>query len=984
MHRPPLLHLLAVLSLLVTACSGNDDDNSTSGVLAPEQITHVVFSPIAKLYPQPNDLMFAGTADGTFVVNDTGTNPVTTAVNALDGNSVISPIDIAFSGSLDASQTLDGQSFIALNGAIIPNPAQNIYLLPLSYPGGDSLIQASVDGTGVEVPTFADAIRYQSAVATSDIAVLGELATPAIRIELLSMDGGTNNVIRILPLKPLQPKTKYLIVVGAIDDAQGNAVMPSIAYDFMRDPESDFSDFGASAASLEGVRGAINGWIQLANGYHGFAQSVFQAAGLSNLTSDTPEFTLTLTFTTGGTTDILTYNAAPELFFENSQIITEKQAAISRLVSGIYNLSGDNTALATDPLGAAINSTLNVLLTSAAVPGTNSPNPLFNPEMAAAINAGAGYADLASSPTSAYLMQRAAAEAAIAVNNNGGAITTAASSTVQSMLDGVAAQLGLPAIPPSAVFPVAAARANSFYRVDDAADITPLLRAPAKVYQGQISLPHYQVTPTIENNGAEILSARWQADATIGSLIDIGVGNAPGSTPPSENITYRYPFPTKQGDVTVPVLAVTPNETVLNSLGFTKPAQGWPVVIYVHAITSERSNALPLADAMAFACVATDASGTPVGSSGNDCYATVAIDQPLHGISAHGSEVPGLSPVSIPGSPPSANIGDNSPSTLLTERHFNFTASEADGVTPVPMNFDAGTGESGSLYINLSDMQTGRDNLRQMVLDLLNLNASLGSMDVDGDGTPDFDTNRVYLVGHSLGAIASIPFISVNNHPRVQASQFSDLPIIKAAVVVNAGGALPTLLTNSPSFSLTILSSLAQASTSLSQGRSGLESYLAAFQATLNSIDALVFASSLSDKNASTGILLTEVIGDGGMYPRDQVIPNGADTLWGSSLGPLQQTASTGFVIDGFNAPLAGTEPLIQEFGAVSTTEIPAQSDGDAEVVVSRFTVGTHETVVSGDNPAAFLEILKQTLALFDQDGIVSTDMINDSSVLAD
>lgn len=73
--------------------------------------------------------------------------------------------------------------------------------------------------------------------------------------------------------------------------------------------------------------------------------------------------------------------------------------------------------------------------------------------------------------------------------------------------------------------------------------------------------------------------------------------------------------------------------------------------------------------------------------------------------------------------------------------------------------------QSGSLFINLSNFANSRDNNRQGTLDLLNLNASISQMDIDGDANngPDLDVSRVYFVGHSLGGINGIPFVSINN-----------------------------------------------------------------------------------------------------------------------------------------------------------------------------------------------------------------------------
>src|SRR5690554_7141121 len=80
----------------------------------------------------------------------------------------------------------------------------------------------------------------------------------------------------------------------------------------------------------------------------------------------------------------------------------------------------------------------------------------------------------------------------------------------------------------------------------------------------------------------------------------------------------------------------------------------------------------------------------------------------------------------------------------------------------------------------------------------MNLNATIGDMDVDADGNSDFDASKVYFVGHSLGAIIGTTFVAVNNDPDVQAFN-GNLPKIQGAILGNGGGGVVKLLENSPS-----------------------------------------------------------------------------------------------------------------------------------------------------------------------------------------
>jgi len=959
-YRLSSLMLASLLGL--TACGGDDDQTSSND--APVNRTFAVFSPATSKLPVPSDLQFSSetAGDGTMNAGTDPTNPVITGIDALDGNSVLAPFDIQFSGSLNTAQGLSAANFVVEGSGIIPNPNQNVFLLPLEYPSGDGLVHATVAGVDVEVPTFAEALAYRTAAAAEDVATLSALASPAVRAEIISLDGGTNNVIRINPLKPLKAKTKYLVVITSVEDLNGVPVLPSEAYAFIRDPETDFAQFGAAtAATFNSLRGAIQGWERLATGYFGFQQTVFDAASPGTSAPDPADIIFSMTFTTGGTTDVLTYMAAPEKFFEDSLTAGYKKDAIQKLVDGTFTLSATPPTAPAASTDESINQTLNFLLTTAEI--ASAPNPLYNATVAGAIAAGADYATISADASAAYLMQRAAGEAAIQVQNG------ASPTIMEQAIGSVAGIAG--ANPVTEVFQVPGARSTNFYRLDAASAINPALAAPARIYQGDITLPYYQESPTAEDL-TPVVSSRWTANPTIGGAIDFVRGNDPGTTPPSDMITYRYPFPTKKSDVTVPLLVATPDETVLGSLGVTKPAEGWPVIVFVHGITSDRSTILPMANALAFACIGSDDAGTPVARPGVPCFASIAIDQPLHGVVPSGSLVSGLVSVNDP-TPVTPNIGDNVPTPGLSERHFDVTADAS--LAPTAMDYDTDFGSSGSLFVNLTNFTNVRDNLRQMSIDLLNLNASISTMDLDDDGTADdLDPSKVYFIGHSLGAIDGLPFVAVNNSAAVQNSTFSDQPKVQAAAGLVTGGGITRLLANSQSFAPNILQGLAAASDALTQGNSGLESYFSVFQGVLDSVDVTNFAKSLSDSYSDTGVLLTQVAGDG-------TIPNAADSTLGT--GPLNTTVeATGFQINNFPAPLAGTEPMIAQFGATNSDTV--SGDGDAEVLVTRFSEGGHGTPVTADNIAVFTEMVSQIVTFFTFNGNVSASIVSNEDVIVD
>ncbi|MCB1567123.1 MAG: Ig-like domain-containing protein, partial [Xanthomonadales bacterium] len=120
----------------------------------------------------------------------------------------------------------------------------------------------------------------------------------------------------------------------------------------------------------------------------------------------------------------------------------------------------------------------------------------------------------------------------------------------------------------------------------------------ADIYIGVITLPYYLMPPSAENPTAPLTSF-WKASP--GAYVP--PFNQYGLDPTSTNLTFANPFPAKNTDVTVPVLMTVPNA---NS-GHSKPASGWPIVIYQHGITRNRTDMLAISATLAaqgFAVVA--------------------------------------------------------------------------------------------------------------------------------------------------------------------------------------------------------------------------------------------------------------------------------------------------------------------------------------------------------------------------------------------
>ena len=269
------------------------------------------------------------------------------------------------------------------------------------------------------------------------------------------------------------------------------------------------------------------------------------------------------------------------------------------------------------------------------------------------------------------------------------------------------------------------------------------------------------------------------------------------------NLTRFNPLPVATETLTIPALITVPNSTspfyqaFVAQTGFT-PEQAqykWPLVIFQHGVTRVRTDAFSIVDAYA--------------SAG---FAVISIDQPLHGIT--------------------------DPTNLFyaagIERTFDLNI-DAD-----PANIDP----SGSYSTNLANNSVGRDNSRQASLDLHQLAKTAPTIDINGDGTPDFDGSQMHFVGHSSGSIVGVPFLAVNTD------------VITGTLNVGGGG-IGDLLRDSEAFGPDIEAGLIAAG--LTPGTSLYDDYWRNAQTVIDGSDPLSYA---ADAAANHAILSQKVIDD--------------------------------------------------------------------------------------------------------------------------
>lgn len=701
-----LLSTLVLSTFALQGCGGSDTEKAPppSGPDAYVVGTHPRFDPVISDLPFNTDLIFAAaaTSDGTANLG-APTDPVRATMNQLDGFSTSAFFDIQLSGSLNPASAL---------------ASQTVFLIELSATG-DALNPANITG-------IAGLANYD--------------------VQVVSLDGGSNNTIRIRPTKPLKAKTKYLVVLtNDLRDSSGAPLTRSWTYNALRDPTY------TTLEALVPVRNAIVGWETLGSGFLAAA-----SGGALSVAAAKEKLVLTYTFTTTDPISPLIAMASPRAAIAGLQIAAG--ASPSTAVANVQQL--ESFGLLPTPKARSL---------------------------------------------------------------------------------GIAGVTG----------------------VDFSAFSSQLAANVGKLYTGYIKLPYYQTAATGLPFG-EYLKRNWKPDLTLAGALGRTI---PTDVDGSYNVTYRYPFAAKTGDESVPLQVTMPQDNWVPgyagaaNCGQIYAATGYPTVIYVHGITSDRASVVALGHTLASRCVA-----------------TVAIDLPVHGIPANSAFVNVLNVEKSAVIPFATLYGDNAPH----ERHFNVAGS---GGAPAPMNFETpgASDGSGAQFINLGFLTNTRDNNRQAVMDLLNLNASLASVNTEILKTVStgLDLNRVYVVGVSLGGILGSVFTTVNQLAIANDAQLgltSNLNPIRGLITSAAGTQVAQILVNSATFAPVINGGLGASGVMV--GTTNYERFLYAAQSAMDAGDPVNYMETL----AQLGVpVLVQQINN------DLVIPNNAA---GAPLAGTQAMAS--------------------------------------------------------------------------------------------
>ena len=306
------------------------------------------------------------------------------------------------------------------------------------------------------------------------------------------------------------------------------------------------------------------------------------------------------------------------------------------------------------------------------------------------------------------------------------------------------------------------------------ASLVPLYSA-ANYIRGSITLPYYSGVPSAENPLAPVNDwwrARCDSGATLAGLaaanpsaipagpldendgfcMNFGLRDLSSSSNPAlagidteRNLTKFNPIPATSAMLPIDVQMTTPDLDVANAVrasmnlpALEEPANGWPVAMLVHGITSTKEQMLPITGLLSLYGIA-----------------TIAIDQPLHG--SRGFD---LDPT---------NPGDEINTSTVSTLH----------------------------YVNLGSMLTMRDNTRQSTADLLGLRLGMNFLG-SADNSVKIDSSKVHLLGHSLGGIYGMNTVGLANTPL--APQVDPLFKISSTSLAMPGLMLANFGLDSPAF----------------------------------------------------------------------------------------------------------------------------------------------------------------------------------------
>lgn len=425
-------------------------------------------------------------------------------------------------------------------------------------------------------------------------------------------------------------------------------------------------------------------------------------------------------------------------------------------------------------------------------------------------------------------------------------------------------------------------------------DGTPITRKPAMLTS------HWECMPRPDIN-----SQTLEFSADEGNTTSCGSDEAL-----EKEYVARYPVPTEEEFAnedqrfralqTVPAVMTVPDVPSEEI-----PEDGFPVVIFQHAIQQNRTNLLAIADVLA-----------------EQGYAAVAIDMPMHGMNLEEIE-------SLPEDDPQSDLVDLHAVRLneAAEEIEETTSSGFEGLIADVENLfqsmhertyyldlldengnavEGGDGKvdpSGSHFLVPDQPLVQRDMMRQGALDLATLSFYLREglfadtcvdaglfNGITGTGCAEtrlpeqLNTDEIHYVGHSVGNIVASPFLT------------RDASIKSVTMLAPTGGIMRTL-ENSPTIGPQLAEGLADAG--LEPGKEDYYRFFNVVQSVLNGVEPLNHAPAIGKgADGDRPVYMAQVVGNDGSD--GTATPSDADLVLPPS-------------VDG--SPTAGSTPLAEAMG---------------------------------------------------------------------
>jgi pimeloyl-ACP methyl ester carboxylesterase len=326
-----------------------------------------------------------------------------------------------------------------------------------------------------------------------------------------------------------------------------------------------------------------------------------------------------------------------------------------------------------------------------------------------------------------------------------------------------------------------------------------------------------------------------------------------------------------------------------------KPAAGWPVVLWIHGFPRDRTDALLIADMMA--------------SRG---FATIAIDLPLHGIT----------PFSAPYEAPFAQTAIERTFNLDFQKNGQLGVAGPDGLVDT----------TGVNFLNPLNALVQRDDARQGVADNIALIRTIPTIDIDPTTNPgpDFDGNRIHVIGYSLGGTHAGNLLGLLGAE------------VKSSALPSAAAMLADTIKQSaeyrPIFNNLLAAKGIPANTTL------YRAFFRDLQAAFDSADAVNYAPTVAGPAAGGRTVFLSVFeGGAGGFLTDQTVP----------VSSTQRLIST----------VGGTGVL--RVNSLGTTVVAGTNGGYVP-----FSQGVHGSLLDpGPSPQATIELQRQIADFFFSDG---------------